>query len=111
MDAGPKRFAHHSQSFRRTKLSLNCSRIMARMSGFALGIFAMSTIEMDEGGLLVPCPNCGQRNRLSYERLGQTFRCGKCHAELGAPPEPIDVQADAEFFDLTNRASLPDLTP
>jgi thioredoxin 2 len=76
---------------------------MARMSGFALGIFAMSTIEMDEGGLLVPCPNCGQRNRL----LGQTFRCGKCHAELGAPPEPIDVQADAEFFDLTNRASLP----
>jgi hypothetical protein len=32
--------------------------------------------------LLVACPQCGQRNRLLYERLGQIFRCGKCHTEL-----------------------------
>jgi DNA-directed RNA polymerase subunit RPC12/RpoP len=45
----------------------------------------MTTIESDDRGLLLACPQCGQRNRLIYERLGQIFRCGKCHAELRPP--------------------------
>ena len=57
----------------------------------------MTTIESDDRGLLLACPQCGQRNRLIYERLGQIFRCGKCHAELrppgGAPPRRHCKQA------------------
>ena len=45
----------------------------------------MENIELDERGLLVPCPQCGKRNRMTYERLGQTFRCGHCHTELRLP--------------------------
>jgi thioredoxin 2 len=44
---------------------------------------------------------------MSFERLGQTFRCGDCRAGLPAPSEPIEVR-DVEGFDaLTNRSALP----
>ena len=36
----------------------------------------VTTIELDDRGLVMACPQCGQRNRLIYERLGQIFRCG-----------------------------------
>ena len=65
------------------------------------------SIEADERGLLVQCSNCGQRNRLRYEALGRTFRCGKCQTEIGAPKEPIDIASDAIFDALTSRSALP----
>ena len=65
----------------------------------------MTTIESDDRGLLLACPQCGQRNRLIYERLGQIFRCGKCHAELRPPGEPIEVKSEAHF-DLPSRPLL-----
>ena len=49
----------------------------------------MSAIETDKRGLLVACPRCAQRNRLKYEALKQTFRCGKCQSEIPPPAEPI----------------------
>ena len=67
----------------------------------------MSSIEADEKGLLVSCPTCGQRNRMRYEGLGQTFRCGKCKTELHAPTEPIDVASEAVFDALTSRSPWP----
>jgi thioredoxin 2 len=67
----------------------------------------MSALQADERGLLVECPHCQQRNRLSYERLTETFRCGKCHHELRAPGVPIELAQDAEFFALTSRATIP----
>src|ERR1700683_4586035 len=57
----------------------------------------MTTIESDDPRLLLACPQCGQRNRLIYERLGQIFRCGRCHAELRPPSEPIEVKSEALF--------------
>src|ERR1700761_4578295 len=45
----------------------------------------MNTMELNESGLLLTCPSCGRRNRMPYEKLGQTFRCGNCHAELRPP--------------------------
>ena len=42
----------------------------------------MNTIEPDDRGLIRACPNCGQRNRLIYERLGSIFRCTKCGTEI-----------------------------
>jgi thioredoxin 2 len=63
--------------------------------------------EGDARGLLVGCPQCGQRNRLKYEALTQTFRCGKCQTELRAPGETIDAHTDLIFDALVSRSSLP----
>ena len=65
------------------------------------------SIEADAQGLLVQCPNCGQRNRMRYEGFGRTFRCGNCKTELQAPTQPIDVTSDAVFDALTSRSTLP----
>jgi thioredoxin 2 len=67
----------------------------------------MTTIESDDRGLLLACQQCGQRNRLIYERLGQNFRCGKCHTEIRPPGEPIEVKNEALFDALANHSALP----
>jgi thioredoxin 2 len=68
---------------------------------------AMNTAGLDEHGLVLACPQCGQRNRMTYERLGQKFRCGKCHTDLRPPAEPIDLKSEAVFDPLTSRSALP----
>jgi thioredoxin 2 len=67
----------------------------------------LHAIESDERGLLLSCPRCGTRNRMSYERLGQSFRCGQCHQELPPPGEPVEVSSEAVFEALTGRSVLP----
>jgi len=67
----------------------------------------MNSTQLDERGVLVTCPKCGQRNRLKYEKLGGTGRCAKCGTELGSPNEPIDVTSDLAFDALTTRSALP----
>ena len=67
----------------------------------------MTTVELDDRGLRLACPQCGQRNRLIYQRLGKTFRCGKCHTELRSPGEPIEVKSEALFDALTGHSALP----
>jgi thioredoxin 2 len=67
----------------------------------------VNAMEPDERGLLLSCPNCGKRNRLKYEGLGQTFRCGQCKNELPAPREPIDIGSDFAFDALISRSALP----
>ena len=69
--------------------------------------FHMSAIEADERGLLLSCPKCGQRNRMTYEALGKVFRCGKCQTELRPPVEPVDVESDLSFDALIRRSALP----
>ncbi len=67
----------------------------------------MTTIVPDDRGLILACPQCGQRNRMIYERLGQTFRCSKCHTELRSPREPVEVKGEAAFDALTSRSAVP----
>jgi thioredoxin 2 len=67
----------------------------------------MSNIEPDQRGLLVACPNCGKRNRLKYEGLGQTFRCAQCKKELPSPREPVDIKSDLILEAMTSRSALP----
>jgi thioredoxin 2 len=67
----------------------------------------MAAVEIDDRGLIVPCPSCGQKNRLAYARLGDEVRCGKCKQSLGAPGEPIEVHSTADFDRLVAKASLP----
>jgi thioredoxin 2 len=65
------------------------------------------SIEADEKGALVTCLSCGQRNRMRWEGLGQTFRCPKCQTELPPPNAPVDVTSDAMFENLTSRSAVP----
>lgn len=67
----------------------------------------MNAIELDDRGFLLRCPQCGQRNRLAYERLDQTFRCGKCQTELRPTGESIEVKSDSAFDELIQRSGLP----
>ena len=67
----------------------------------------MGAAQLDERGVVIACPTCGQRNRLVYERLGEPVRCGKCKTAIGAPTEPIDVTSTADFDRLIAHASLP----
>lgn len=67
----------------------------------------LHTVETDERGLVSSCPHCGQRNRMTYERLGQPFRCAQCHQELSPPGEPVDVTSEAAFDALISRAAWP----
>ena len=69
--------------------------------------FVVSVIQADDRGLLVTCPTCGQRNRLKYEALQRTFRCGNCRTKLAALNEPVEVSSDLAFDALTSRSTLP----
>ena len=50
---------------------------------------------------MVPCPNCGKRNRLAAGREGIP-RCANCHAAV-----PWILDADAAGFEAELRASVP----
>jgi thioredoxin 2 len=63
--------------------------------------------ELDQRGILLNCPNCGRRNRMRFEGLGQTFRCGQCHHEIPLLREPVDVPGDLVFDALVGQSALP----
>ena len=44
---------------------------------------------------------------MTYERLSQKFRCGKCHADLSPPAQPVELKNEAAFDALTGRSALP----
>ncbi len=56
---------------------------------------------------MAPCPQCGTRNRMAYGRLGSTFRCGKCHVDLSAPGEPVDIDRAPVFDRLIAESAFP----
>ena len=67
----------------------------------------MDGVKLESAGIVVRCPRCGQSNRLRYETLGKTTRCGKCHGDLPAPNSPMDVPSGEVFRALTGRSALP----
>jgi thioredoxin 2 len=67
----------------------------------------MAALEDDDRGLFVTCSSCGQKNRLMYERLEQSIRCGRCKSPLSPPGIPLEVTTTADFDRLVRRASLP----
>ena len=56
---------------------------------------------IDDRGIIVSCPNCGQRNRIPF---GRTAKCGKCGKQLAGPSEPIEIPS-VQAFDALVRAS------
>ena len=49
------------------------------------------------------CPSCGAQNRIPFEHLSDTGKCGACKTRLAPVSEPID--ADTESFDAIIRAA------
>jgi len=67
----------------------------------------MSSYISEPKGLIVSCPSCGKKNRLSFDRVGAEHRCGECKAAIPAPSSPVDVLS-AEVFDaIVATASVP----
>src|ERR1700680_3388688 len=67
----------------------------------------MAGINLDDRGVVVACTQCGQKNRLAYERLSGAVRGGNCKTTLSAPGSPIEVKSSADFDRLIARSSLP----
>src|SRR4051794_22301008 len=65
------------------------------------------TTNFDDRGLIVTCPVCSTRNRLLYERLGQSVRCAQCKNALSAPDAPLEMASSADFDRLIAHASVP----
>ena len=63
--------------------------------------------QVDAKGVVVPCPSCGQRNRLAFARLTAKTQCGKCGTPLDPPSAPIEVENAASFDALVAQSSLP----
>ena len=66
----------------------------------------MSSAQLDDNGVVVACPQCHQRNRLAYERLNQTLRCGKCKSTIPGVAAPIDVDTEEHFNTLIGLSPL-----
>ena len=67
----------------------------------------MAQLDLDDRGIVVTCVSCGQKNRVLYDRLGETVRCGRCKSELSATTTPLDVSTTADFDRLIAHASIP----
>jgi thioredoxin 2 len=62
---------------------------------------------LDDRGVLVSCPSCGRRNRLTYASLGKTTRCGHCKSEIHAPMTPVHAATAAVFDAALRDSALP----
>jgi thioredoxin 2 len=67
----------------------------------------MSTLRSDRQGVILRCPSCGKSNRLRYENLNRTIRCGNCQTTLPPPAEPVDAPDAAAFDTLVQQSPVP----
>ncbi len=65
------------------------------------------TPAFDDRGIVVACVNCGKKNRLLYERLGNAVRCGECKTDIPPLSAPVEIAAAEDFDRLVAKASLP----
>jgi thioredoxin 2 len=67
----------------------------------------MAALLSDERGVITNCPSCGQKNRLAYERLSDTVRCGRCKTELPVASVPVEVAQATDFDHLVASSPIP----
>ena len=67
----------------------------------------MATLRTDDLGIVVPCPSCGKKNRIAFDRVNQPARCAECHTDLPSPAEPVDVTSSAQFDALVANSPVP----
>lgn len=67
----------------------------------------MAKLTLDEKGVVLACPSCGQKNRIPFARLGETGNCGQCRADLALPSSPMDIAGEAQWNALAAASPLP----
>ncbi len=67
----------------------------------------MTAPSLDDRGVIVACPSCGQKNRIPYEHLDSEVRCGKCGTGVRAPAQAVAVPDVPTFDALVSRSSIP----
>src|SRR3974390_2626267 len=67
----------------------------------------MAALQMDDRGVLVTCANCGQKNRVAFEKLGHGTRCGQCHQDIQAGSTPLEIASTTDFDRLTTQSAVP----
>lgn len=65
------------------------------------------TARFDDKGWITLCGNCGQRNRIPYERLGDVGICGKCGEALPPPSLPMEMDSAARFERILASSTIP----
>jgi thioredoxin 2 len=65
------------------------------------------TTRMDQTGVIVSCASCGRANRLAFDTLGRTTRCGQCKTALSSPNAPVEIPDSATFDAAATRSPLP----
>ena len=63
--------------------------------------------QIDQRGVIVSCPSCGQRNRIPFAPPAAGTRCGKCKTPLTLPGEPIEIPDAATFDAAVSQSSIP----
>jgi thioredoxin 2 len=64
-------------------------------------------MHIDPTGVIVNCPSCGRANRLAFDALNRTTRCGQCKTPLTAPAAPIEIPSAQAFDAAVSRSPLP----
>jgi thioredoxin 2 len=59
---------------------------------------------IDDRGVILPCPSCGQRNRVPF---GRDAKCAKCGTAIPPAGEPLEVPTSIAFDALLRNAPLP----
>jgi thioredoxin 2 len=66
-----------------------------------------TTLRTDHQGIIARCSSCGKSNRLRYENLNRTIRCGNCHTNLPPPGEPVEAPDAAAFDTIVQQSPVP----
>ncbi len=66
-----------------------------------------SALHLDDKGILIACTHCGQTNRIAFDKIGHTARCGKCKEEVRADAAPMEVSSTADFDRLIAQSAVP----
>jgi thioredoxin 2 len=67
----------------------------------------MAALQLDDTGVITTCTNCGQKNRIAFDKLGHAARCGQCKQEVRAGAVPLEVGSTADFERLVSRSAVP----
>ncbi len=66
-----------------------------------------ASLHLDDKGILIACTHCAQTNRVAFDKLGHTVRCGKCKEPVRADAAPMEVSSTADFDQLIARSAVP----
>ena len=62
---------------------------------------------VDAHGVIVSCGSCGRANRMRFNALNKTTRCGHCRENLPPLAAPIEIADTATFDAAANESALP----